>query len=94
MLRSFSIQQIFDSLVSCINKRNFGKFSMILGVVESDWPKVEQNPEEYEESLERLREDTEEGERMDVRYFQEFDLPVHPQYVVETLQKMHYSSMN
>ena len=67
---------------------------MILGVVESDWPKVEQNPEEYEESLERLREDTEEGERMDVRYFQEFDLPVHPQYVVETLQKMHYSSMN
>ena len=41
LLRSFSFQQIFDVLVRCINSRNFGQFSMILGVVEGDWAKVE-----------------------------------------------------
>ena len=39
-----------------MNKRNFGKFSIIIGVVEQEWTKLANNPENYESSLEKLNE--------------------------------------
>ena len=51
LLGNFSVTQIFNVLVECINQRNFGKWSMLLGVVESDWVRVNKAPQPYDEPL-------------------------------------------
>ena len=55
---NFTMQTIFNVLVDCINSRSIGKFSMIMGVIEGDWLKINKSPEAleaYERSLETLR---------------------------------------
>ena len=65
---------------------------MIMGTVEADWLKVAKNPEVYEEALEQLAESREEGEDMNINYFRQFDMPVHPKYIVEQLQALRFSN--
>ena len=82
------MQTIFNVLVDCINSRSIGKFSMIMGVIEGDWLKINKSPEAseaYEESLQTLRNAKEGGTMMNFQYFRDFDLPVHPQFIVDEL---------
>ena len=65
---------------------------MIMGTVEADWLKVAKNPEVYEEALEQLAESREEGEDMNINYFRQFDMPVHPKYIIEQLQALRFSN--
>ena len=88
------MQTVFNVLVECINQRNFGKFSMVMGVIEGDWLKVAKNPETFERSLDILRDAKEMNTRMNVQYYRDFDLPVHPQFVIERLQSLRFSNSN
>ena len=69
--------------MQCINSRNYSKWAMIMGTIESDWLRVAKNPEMYEQALESLEESKEEGENMNINFFREFDMPVHPKYMVD-----------
>ena len=66
---------------------------MIMGVIETDWLKAKQHAEPFDEALEALNENREEGETMDRDFFRSFDMPVHPQYVVDRLQELRFSNL-
>ena len=55
-----------------MNGRNFPKFSMIMGVIETDWVRVGKDPEMYGSALESLQESQEEGETINKEFFRNF----------------------
>ena len=92
LLGNFTFQQIFNVLIDCINQRKFSKWCMIMGVIETDWLKVAQSPEEFEASLEALKESEQEGETMNVEFFRQFEMRVHPQFIVNKLESLRFSA--
>lgn len=56
-------------LVNCINSRDFSKWAMIMGTIETDWLKVQKNPETFQASLDQLVESKENGEAMNTNFF-------------------------
>ena len=51
LLLNFRVAEIHENLVASINQRQKNNWNLIIGVIESDWKKVEKEPDEYQEWL-------------------------------------------
>ena len=66
-----------------------------MDVIEAEWLRVTKHPEVYEASLRSLEyNQTRSFAELDTEFFQQFEMPVHPKYVVEKLQEMRFSSQS
>ena len=63
----------------------------VLGIVEAEMVKVDQKPELYELSLLHLREHDKRILNTCTSFFEKYDEPIHPRFVVERLQKANKS---
>ena len=63
----------------------------VLGIVEAEMVKVDQKPEPYELSLLHLREHDKQILNTCTSFFEKYEGPIHPRFVVERLQKVTHS---
>ena len=89
----YNISELEKTLSDCINKRNYTQLRLYLSNIDTEWAKVEKDPESYAYYLEQLHEAYEENSQLTSKqFFKDFEHPIHPQFVIDRL--VEYTTQN
>ena len=81
----YSISELEKTLSDCINKRNYTQLRLYLSNIDTEWAKVDKDPESYAYYLEQLNQAYENPQLTSKQLFKDFEHPIHPQFVLDRL---------